>query len=71
MLQPIFVEWLAFAPFNEGPTRGYQFGGLEPTEVCWLAIPLPPAVPNYYRFTPNLTRQDGSAFDKPAAQFGL
>jgi hypothetical protein len=23
------------------------------------------------RFIPNLTRQDGSAFDKAAAQFGL
>jgi integrase len=26
---------------------------------------------HYYRVIPNLTRQDGSAFDKAAAQFGL
>jgi hypothetical protein len=26
---------------------------------------------SYYRFIPNLTRQDGSAFDQAAAQFGL
>ena len=28
-------------------------------------------IEHYYRFIPNLTRQDGSAFDKAAAQFGL
>lgn len=28
-------------------------------------------IERYYRFIPNLTRQDGSAFDKAAAQFGL
>jgi integrase len=28
-------------------------------------------IDHYYRFIPNLTRQDGSAFDKAAAQFGL
>jgi integrase len=27
-------------------------------------------IEHYYRFIPNLTRQDGSAFDKAAAQFG-
>jgi len=26
---------------------------------------------HYYRFIPNPTRQNGSAFDKAAAQFGL
>ena len=25
VLQALFVERLAFAPFDEGPTRGYQF----------------------------------------------
>ena len=28
-------------------------------------------IEHYYRFIPNLTRQDCSAFDKAAAQFGL
>jgi integrase len=28
-------------------------------------------IEHYHRFIPNLTRQDGSAFDKAAAQFGL
>lgn len=27
MLQALFAERMAFAPFNEGPTRGYQFFG--------------------------------------------
>ena len=27
VLQALFVERLAFAPFDEGPTRGYQFFG--------------------------------------------
>jgi len=27
-------------------------------------------IEHYYRFIPNLTRQDGSAFDKAAAQSG-
>jgi hypothetical protein len=28
-------------------------------------------IEHYYRFIPNPTRQDGSAFDKAAAAFGL
>ena len=28
-------------------------------------------IEHYYRFIPNLTRNDGSAFDKAAAQAGL
>jgi hypothetical protein len=28
-------------------------------------------IKHYYKFIPNLTRQDGSAFDKAAAQAGL
>lgn len=28
-------------------------------------------IEHYYRFIPNLTRHDGSAFDKAAAQVGL
>jgi hypothetical protein len=27
VLQALFAERLAFAPFDEGPTRGYQFFG--------------------------------------------
>ena len=28
-------------------------------------------IEHYYRFIPNLTRRDGSALDKAAAEFGL
>src|SRR5207245_4026368 len=40
VLQALFAERLAFAPFNEGPTRGYQFfgagsyGGLLVGDTC-------------------------------------
>lgn len=45
-------------------------------DIGWVAKQMGHAntkmvIEHYYRFIPNLTRQDGSAFDKAAAQFGL